>query len=333
MDTVPAAFDTRATEFLPGNIWLEDMKLQPRPAPDLRLTLRELPAAQLPGRRLPPEDPTERTVPLPHSPGFALAAELPVLPELNDPIHATLPELSDPLDLPLEGRVVDDIERIELPPRPVLPPPPAPAAPRRTPVSPLPPLARRLPPAPPIEPPAPPPPEPPVELSPEALAAREALEAKRAARRASVRRSRQRALARQHDTFDGPAEVLVVDRHDVDRGVLCGLLQAFGFVTHSLADPGLAVHLLQAHSFVAVFTDIALDATDGGDGIELARAAKALPQPPLLVLVSQPLSAIDRVRAELAGFDDMLAKPVSRGHAARVLDVHGVLMPADPRRT
>lgn len=307
-DTVPAAFETRAAEFLPGNLWLDDLRAGQRTPADLKLTLRELPMERtrpLPGRR-------ERRPTLPTSPGFSLEAELPVLPELNEPIAhelPPLPELNEAIDLPAVpagGPLA----------RPSSPPP-------------LSLLARDLPPSPP--PPEPAPPPPPVELSPEAMAAREAMDAKRAARRASVRRSRLRAL--HHSSSDLVSEVLVVDRNDIDRGVLCGLLQAFGFVTHSLADPGLAVHLLQAHAFVAVFTDIALDASDGGDGIDLARAVKQMPQPGLLVLVSQPLSAIDRVRAELAGFDDVLAKPVTRGNVARVLDGHGIALPADARRT
>lgn len=304
-DTVPAAFDTRPTEFLPGSLWLDDLRQGGRIDDDLRITLRDVQARA-------PLRPLARS-PLPPSPGFPLEAELPVLPELNEAIAAPpLPELQDPLPAPDEAPGAA---------------PGAPAA-RLAPL-PLPPLPRRLPPVPVPEIP-PPPPEPEVELTPEQKAARDALEAKRAARRASVRRSRLRQLARAQPEA---AEILVVDRHDIDRGVLCGLLQAFGFVTHSLGDPALAVHLLAAHPFAAVFTDIPLDASDGGDGIELARAVKAAPRPMLLVLVTHPLSTIDRVRAGLAGFDDVLTKPCTRGDVARVLDVHGIALPADARRT
>lgn len=301
-DTVPAAFETRPTEFLPGSLWLDDARSGYRVDDPQSLTLLDVQSPPSPIRAQ-----------LPPSPGFPLAAELPMLPELNEAIPAPprpprAPQPDDSLLLPSD--------------------PPPPLRPPLRGLRPLPALARRLPPIPVPEPPPPPPPEP--ELTPEQMAVRDALEAKRAARRASVRRSRLRQLAR---TQPQTAEILVVDRHDIDRGVLCGLLQAFGFVTHSLADPALAVHLLSAHPFAAVFTDIPLDASDGGDGIELARAVKSAGRPMLLVLVTQPLSAVDRVRAGLAGFDDVLHKPCTRGNVARVLDVHGIALPADARRT
>ncbi|MFY9510123.1 MAG: hypothetical protein WAQ05_04020, partial [Rubrivivax sp.] len=52
----------------------------------------------------------------------------------------------------------------------------------------------------------------------------------------------------------------------------------------------------------------------------------------LRVLTSAPLSPVQRVRASLAGFDEVLAKPVSRGNVARVLDARGIVLPSDARR-
>jgi hypothetical protein len=51
-----------------------------------------------------------------------------------------------------------------------------------------------------------------------------------------------------------------------------------------------------------------------------------------LVLVAARLQPTDRVRAALAGCDETILKPMSRGVVARVLDVRGISLPSDERR-
>lgn len=158
------------------------------------------------------------------------------------------------------------------------------------------------------------------------------LEQQRAERRAAVRRSRLRALA------DGVAgrvpEVLVVDADDGHRAQLVTLLLAFGFGVHSAATPEKALALLEDNAFVAVFADVDLDGPEAGAGIDMCRRVKELaePAPALLVYVAKTPDPIGRIRAQLAGCDDMIVKPVVRGNVAGVLDMHAIALPGDARR-
>lgn len=162
----------------------------------------------------------------------------------------------------------------------------------------------------------------------------EALEQQRAERRASVRRARLRALAATAGYGDRVPEVLVVDEDDGHRAQLVTLLLAFGFGVHSAASPEKALTLLESTPFVAVFADVELDGDRGGAGIEMCRRAKELADdaPTLLVFVAKSADPIGRIRAQLAGCDDMIVKPVVRGNVAGVLDMHGVALPTDARR-
>ena len=312
-DTEPQPLVERAAQYLPGGLWLDDIQAPPAPPPTgdkrrhepLRITLRNVQPV-VPPPPPPPAPPEEQLwgdPPPPLPPLPPPEAELPDVPEL--PAFRVLDELSaaaaaqawPPLPKMVELKDLPTLQLPEL--RDELPPPAAE----------------------PVLPPAPP-----------APAGAPDLEAKRAARRASVRRSRLRALAQQL-TPAHPPEILVVDRNDIERGILCGLLQAFGFGTHAVADAAQALALLDATTFTAVFADIAIDASDGGAGISLARRLRVLQPRPLFVLVSAPLSPIDRVRAELTGCDAIVDKRVTRGSVARVLDLHGIPLPADARRT
>jgi CheY-like chemotaxis protein len=152
----------------------------------------------------------------------------------------------------------------------------------------------------------------------------------RAARRAAVRRARLEAVAAESGDF--VPEVLVMDRDGAARDALCTLLRAFGFGVHAVADAARGAGLIAERPFTAVFVDIALDGADGGHGIEMCRRLHEARTPAVLVLVSAPLNAVDRVRAQLLGFDGIVAKPVQRGDIARVLDARGVALPADARR-
>jgi CheY-like chemotaxis protein len=152
----------------------------------------------------------------------------------------------------------------------------------------------------------------------------------RAARRAAVRRARLEAVAAESGDF--VPEVLVMDRDGAARDALCTLLRAFGFGVHAVADAARGAALIAERPFTAVFVDIALDGADGGHGIEMCRRLHEARTKAVLVLVSAPLNAVARVRAQLLGFDGIVAKPVQRGDIARVLDAHGVPLPSDARR-
>lgn len=217
------------------------------------------------------------------------------------PVHLTLREIAEPPPAPPPAAGAEDVIAIADP------------------------LAARFEAAPPVFeeiqlPPPPPPPPPPEDLM-----------RQRAERRAEVRRARLQGMTRPADQVP---EVLVVDVDDGARAQLVTLLLAFGFGVHSVATPSKAHALLDATPFVAVFADVPLDGSDEGAGIAFCKHAK-LPvdgHTPLLIYVAKAPTAIDRVRAQLAGCDDMIPKPPTRGHVAGVLDMHGVALPSDARR-
>lgn len=149
------------------------------------------------------------------------------------------------------------------------------------------------------------------------------------ARRAAVRRSRLGATPAPALT-----DVLVLDSDETARHQLCSLLLGFGFGVRSAASVAEASVLAEAQEFVAAFVDMPMDAVDdaalalfwqlrGGSGADAPA--------PLLVLVAARLRPLDRVRAELAGCNTILPKPVSRSSIARALDVAGIALPSDAR--
>jgi CheY-like chemotaxis protein len=155
----------------------------------------------------------------------------------------------------------------------------------------------------------------------------------KASRRAQVRRERQR------DTEAGalaPSEpaVLVLCAAGSAQGPLCTLLSAFGFRVSTAQDlPALAA----PWPFEAVLVDLTVGALPGGDPIDLCnrvRESSRLPgeRKPVLVLVAAQLSATDRVRAGLAGCNEVIVGDVSRGSVARALEARGIVLPADARR-
>ncbi|MCW5657379.1 MAG: response regulator transcription factor [Burkholderiaceae bacterium] len=157
--------------------------------------------------------------------------------------------------------------------------------------------------------------------------------AERAARRAQVRRDRVRDDSPAPAPAAGP-KVLVLDGEPASCGELCEQLQAFGFelVVASVPPP-----LPAPWPFVAVFVSAAAKEPDGGDAIDLChrvRESSRLPgtTKPVLVLAAPELSATDRVRAGLAGVNELVIGAVTRGSVAKVLDARGVALPSDARR-
>ena len=174
----------------------------------------------------------------------------------------------------------------------------------------------------------------------------------KAQRRATVRRDR---LARNLPTAhapDAPHHVLVLDTDAVARVELCALLESFGFRAHPARTTAQAQALLGLHDIEAAFLAVVLDGSHADEAAALchsvaqaSRGAKttltttamtartATPaSPAALVIVGSSARPIERVRARLAGANEFLDKPASRGNLARALDTCGVALPADPRR-
>lgn len=159
----------------------------------------------------------------------------------------------------------------------------------------------------------------------------------KANRRAAVRRARMAAQVPVVGATAGPPDVLVLDENDAARAELCGLLEAFGFKAHPARDPAEARALLASHGFVAVFLAVVLDGTDSDAAADLClhiQQASAQPsgRTTALVIVGSGAQPVERVRASMAGADQFLVRPASRGSVARALDACGVALPSDPRR-
>ena len=155
-------------------------------------------------------------------------------------------------------------------------------------------------------------------------------------RRAAVRRNR--IAAELPAAPPGPPDVLVLDANDTTRAELCQVLQGFGFRAFPARGPAEARTLLAARGFVAVFLDIVFDGTASDVSADLCQRAR---QPGLhvlghscaLIVIDSGTRPVDRVRASLAGADQVLIRPASRGAVARALDACSMPLPNDPRRS
>jgi CheY-like chemotaxis protein len=156
------------------------------------------------------------------------------------------------------------------------------------------------------------------------------------ARRAEVRRARRQDFSTYTAFSSADSEVLVVDPDPGSRAQLCSVLGAFGFDVLAVGDATAVPFLAASRDFAAAFVDIDTSAVDGGDGIDLCKQFRGEAQRAgtmVLVLVVAQLRPVDRVRAELAGCDETILRPVTRGIVARVLDARGIVLPSDARRT
>jgi DNA-binding response OmpR family regulator len=159
----------------------------------------------------------------------------------------------------------------------------------------------------------------------------------KAKRRAAVRRAR---LATQGSTAASPAtppDVLVLDNDDTLRTGLCAVLEKFGFRPHPVRSQDEARAALSERVFVATFLHIALDGTDRDAAADLCVRARQAPaqgsgHAAALIIVGSGARPVERVRASMAGADQFLVNPASRGDVARALVACGVELPSDPRR-
>ncbi|CAD5373795.1 putative Response regulatory domain-containing protein [Rubrivivax sp. A210] len=246
-------------------------------------------------------------------------------------LHITLRNVKVPEPVPPEQRGVDGplVTDVDLPMRFAS----APVATLAVPVAVVA-VAAEVPAAKPPLPPA----APPSELSFDFITDLAARRARKVERRASVRRARLASLSQDQGHRDGPSavEVLVMDADEQARLLLGVLLQRFGFVVRVTGDPALASGLARSRPIVAAFVGIAPeDGNDPGLGVcrELHEIARARTGSRLLLTgVASHARPIDRVHADLAGCDEMIVKPVTRGAVARVLDEHGIALPTDARR-
>lgn len=160
--------------------------------------------------------------------------------------------------------------------------------------------------------------------------------ATKALRRAQVRRTLMASKGPPAPAA-APPDVLVLDVDDGAREQLCALLEAFGFRTHPVQSTMQAVRMLAAKRYAVAFLNIIFDGSAAPAAHDLCSRVKA---PPVhagdpacaLIVVTGSARPVERVRAELAGCDAFLLKPVSRGSVAQALEACGVALPIDSRR-
>lgn len=104
-----------------------------------------------------------------------------------------------------------------------------------------------------------------------------------------------------------PASVLVVEDDDATRDTLAAILVRAGYIVATAADGRAALALLvPGHSYDVLVSDIFLGDIDG---IELLKAARALPEPPAVILFTGYSTIQSAVEALRAGAHDYLLKP------------------------
>ena len=159
-------------------------------------------------------------------------------------------------------------------------------------------------------------------LSPVELARR------RAEQRAAVRRTQQR----RHAVPDPPTlrDVLVLEPDTDARIDLCAVLESFGFRTHVAVTVAEAEGLSLRHRHVAAFLGVGDDAAlTAGLCRRLHDVARG--RPSALIAVGERDHHADRVQLQLAGADQLLLRPLTRGTIARALMDCGLGLPDDPR--
>lgn len=174
--------------------------------------------------------------------------------------------------------------------------------------------------------------------APAAATRRPATAAERAEAKAAARRRSRRARLAQAGRAGAETlrDVLLLGPDRIDAA-LAAQLEAFGFQVHPTIYSSDALALISQRPLAAVFLDVGASSGEDMQGLELCMEIKhqrvllAGAVPPIFLLANRD-SAAGRVRAELAGCDALLIRPVTRGDAARALEACDVALPADERR-
>ncbi|CAN5335249.1 hypothetical protein BH09PSE5_BH09PSE5_37820 [soil metagenome] len=122
-------------------------------------------------------------------------------------------------------------------------------------------------------------------------------------------------------------DVLVVDDSPIALRFLEMRLRRLGYRVSSARTSAYALELLAEQSFSFVFLDVALGEGDGLDGLQLCRQLKERNRhpgeaAPLVIMVSGHMTPEDRLRAEFAGCDAYLGKPLDERELVNTLGRH-----------
>jgi CheY-like chemotaxis protein len=103
--------------------------------------------------------------------------------------------------------------------------------------------------------------------------------------------------------------ILVVDDEEPVSSMLKVVLEANGYAVTTASSAAQALEVLAAESFAVVLTDMKMESDTAG--YEVVRAAKTLPSPPgVVILTAYPLLAQDW---RAAGADAAMSKPTQMG--------------------
>lgn len=125
---------------------------------------------------------------------------------------------------------------------------------------------------------------------------------------------------------------LLVDDSEIALRFLETRLEPFGFACDRATTSAKAIELLAQRVYDFAFIDVDLGPASELDGLELCqhlkRRSAAGPQAPVVAMVSAHAAELDRARGLLAGADAYLGKPLAGQALGRLLNQHGVELPA-----
>ncbi|ADZ68673.1 hybrid sensor histidine kinase/response regulator [Polymorphum gilvum] len=119
---------------------------------------------------------------------------------------------------------------------------------------------------------------------------------------------------------DAEAHVLIVDDNDTNRRLLSALLESFGITCDQAASGTAAVEMVARTPYDAVLLDLHMP---GMSGLETAASLRAGPGGDglPLIAVTAALESVGDRRLRQAGFQEVLAKPLSPAHLFQALDL------------
>lgn len=104
--------------------------------------------------------------------------------------------------------------------------------------------------------------------------------------------------------------VLIVDDNDTNCRLLSALLESFGATCEIAKSGAQAIAMVGQNSYDAVLLDLHMPGLSGVETAEALRGLKKLPRPPLIA-VTAALESMREDELKAAGFEDLLAKPLS----------------------
>jgi CheY-like chemotaxis protein len=153
----------------------------------------------------------------------------------------------------------------------------------------------------------------------------------KAERRAKVR---QRQLRTRRDrampSTAPPIDILLLEPDAASRTLIASVLEDFGFRIHMVVDTADVAAMSVQRRHAAVLLGLGAPDLDTASLCRQLRRLPAFGATPVFA-IGDPGRHAERVRMQLAGAQDTLMRPLTRGALAQTLDRHGVVLPRDPR--